>query len=352
MSAAVEKLLELIDIPSETGREGRICTAIAQDLMPLYGQENVVRIGNSLVVAQRTGRPLISLYGHLDTVPNQGQGPAYEQSGRIHGLGASDMKSGLAVMIELMKDPDVREGPYDVAAVFYEAEEGPMDGNGLEPVLAHTPWLASSELGVVLEPTDLAIELGCNGALNATATFEGKAAHSARPWLGENAISKAGAWLDRMGAIEPVKVDVGGLEFIEVMEVTRAEGGVANNVVPPSFECNLNYRFSPAKTIEEATAHLMEVAADGPDKLEVVDAAPAGPVAAGNPHVTRLAEMSEGQFRSKQGWTDVARLFEYGVPAVNYGPGEPDLAHMPNESVKTESLELALDSLWKFLTKE
>lgn len=351
MSEVVQKLLELIDIPSETGREGRICTSIAQELMPLFGQEGVNRISNSLVVGQRTGKPMISLYGHLDTVPNQGQGPAYEQEGRIHGLGSSDMKSGLAVMIELMKDPEVREGPYDVVAVFYEAEEGPMAENGLEKVLAHTPWLASSEVGIVLEPTDLAIELGCNGVLNATASFEGKAAHSARPWLGENAIMKAGLWLDRMNSLEPEPIDVGGLDFIEVIGVTKASGGVANNVVPASFECNLNYRFSPAKSIEEATAHLMEVASEGPDKLEVHDVAPAGPVAAGNPHVTRLAEASSAVFRPKQGWTDVARLAEYGVPGVNYGPGEPDLAHMPNESVKTENLELALDALWKFLTK-
>ncbi len=351
MSDVVQTVIDLIDIPSETGREGRICTHLAQELMPVFGHEGVNRISNSLVVGKRSGRPLISLYGHIDTVPNQGQGPAYLQKGRIHGLGASDMKSGVAVMLELLKDEDVREGPYDVVGVFYEAEEGPMAGNGLEKVLSHTPWLTSSEVAVVLEPTDLAIELGCLGVINAEVTFEGKAAHSARPWLGENAISKAGLWLDKIGTMEPRSVDVGGLEFLEVLGVTKASGGVANNVVPSSFTCNLNYRFAPARSVDEATDHLLAIAGEGPDRFEVVDAAPAGPVAAGNEHVTRLASMGEAMFRPKQAWTDVARLAEYGIPAVNYGPGDPALAHVPEESVSVDNIEHSLDALWKFLTK-
>ncbi len=351
MSDVIDTLLQLIDIPSETGREGRICTFLAQELMPLFGHDGVNRISNSLVVGKRTGRPLISLYGHIDTVPNQGQGPAFKQKGRVHGLGSTDMKSGVAVMIELMRDQEVRDGPYDVVSVFYEAEEGPMAGNGLEKVLVNTPWLTTSEVAVVLEPTDLAIELGCNGTINAAATFDGKAAHSARPWLGENAVTKAARWLEKVAAIEPRPVDVGGLEFIEVVGVTQAHGGVANNVIPSTFTCNINYRFAPVRSIEEATDHLRAIVGQEPDRFEVVDAAPAGPVAAGNEHVTRLASMGEALFRPKQGWTDVARLAEYGIPAVNYGPGDPDLAHVPEESVSIDNIEMCLDALWKFLTK-
>ncbi|MDP8958026.1 MAG: M20/M25/M40 family metallo-hydrolase, partial [Actinomycetota bacterium] len=165
-----DTLVELVDIPSVTGHEGRICTYLAERLLPSWGMEAVERIGNSLLVGRRTGRPIIAVVGHIDTVPEQGQGAARVEDGRLFGLGASDMKAGVAVMVHLLEDEVLRAGPYDLVAVFYDGEEGPADRNGLGRVLELATWLSEAELGVVLEPTDLELQLGCLGFLNARVT--------------------------------------------------------------------------------------------------------------------------------------------------------------------------------------
>lgn len=344
-----ETLAWLVDIPSETHQEGRIATAIAERLLPTYGQTGVVRVGNSLVVGHRGGSPLLTLYGHTDTVPAQGQGPAHIDDGRLHGLGASDMKSGLAVMIHLLEAEEIRTGPFDVVGVFYAAEEGPLSENELESVLLHSPWLEESELGIILEPTDLRIELGCQGVVNASVAFVGAAAHSARPWLGENALTKAGAWLAAMHERQPEVISVGGLEFREVVSVTRASAGVANNIIPSRFECNVNYRFAPDKTVDEATARLAEIL-EGVDEYAISDVAPAGHVDIANSHVVRLAAITGAEEHPKQGWTDVARLSARNVPAINYGPGEVAMAHRVEESVPLENMEIAYRGLHRLLT--
>jgi succinyl-diaminopimelate desuccinylase len=241
VTTLVETAAWLIDIPSVTGNETAIVEAIARRLEGLDEH----RLGRSLIVGRPTGGPMILLVGHLDTVPSQGQGPARLEEGILHGLGAADMKSGLAVMIHLLEDRAVTAGPYSVVGLFYEAEEGPAAGNGLGPLLDSSPWLLDAEFAVVLEPSDGQIQIGCNGSINALVTFRGRSAHSARPWWGENAITKAGEWLTvaaRPGA--------GGacdrrLEYREVMSVTTAAGGIARNVIPDRFDLNLNYRFSP-----------------------------------------------------------------------------------------------------------
>ena len=330
--ALTQTLGRLVDTPSETGNEGRICTQIATRLMPAT---TVDRVGNSLVAGSRTDRPLVLLVGHLDTVPDQGQGPARVEDGRLHGLGSADMKAGLAVMIHLLERP--QDGPFDVVGVFYEGEEGPASGNSLETVLRHVPWLQAAAFGIVLEPSDGEIQLGCNGAINATVTFLGKSAHSARPWWGENAITKAGRWLAERHQAEPEDFDIGGLVYREVMSVTRAAGGIANNIIPPRFTLNLNYRFNPTRTVEQATTRLMELCAEA-DEVEVVDAAPAGPVDVDHPLVGVLRETSGASLAPKQGWTDVARLGVFGIPAVNFGPGETAKAHQADESVALADL--------------
>jgi len=349
MSDLVSTLVELIDIPSEVGDEGRLCTALAERLMETWGIDGVERMGNSLIVGKRSQRPLILLVGHIDTVPAQGQGRATVEEGRVVGLGASDMKAGLAVMVHLLEDVSVRLGPYDVVGLFYDKEEGPADENGLEPVLQRAPWLSEAEFAVVLEPTDLELQVGCVGTINATVRFDGRSAHSARPWLGENAITKAGSWLAELHARPPESVIIDGLEFKEVFSVTNASGGIARNIVPPSFELNLNYRFAPDKTLDDAQARLREITAPA-DAVEIVDLAPAGPVPEGNPHFTRLASLSGAARTPKQAWTDVARLAEYGVPAVNYGPGETSQAHQVAESVALANLPLVFEALYQFLS--
>lgn len=349
MTSLTETLKTLVDIPSVTGSEGRICTALAERLLPAWTMSGVDRIGNSLVVGERTGRPIISLYGHIDTVPEQGNAVARIEGGRMHGLGTSDMKAGVAVMVHLLEDPSVRRGPYDVFGVFYDKEEGPWDENGLEEVLDRVPWLADSSLAIVLEPTNLRLEMGCAGYINADVVFEGKSAHSARPWLGENAVTKAGAWLSALHDRQPDIVDVAGLEFREVFAVTQASGGIANNIIPPVFTLNLNYRFPPIYDEAEAEVRLREVAADA-DRVIVRDRAPAGLIPESSDNLERLEAIIGAERAAKQGWTDVARLTARGIPAVNYGPGDSAQAHRPTESVALDALGKAFEVLRNFLT--
>jgi len=349
VSSIIEDLIWLIDVPSVTREEEQLCTLLARRLSPRWGVDAIRRIGNSLVIGLPGDKPQITLYGHLDTVPAQGNQAGRLQGGRVHGLGASDMKSGLAVMLGLLEDEKIASGPYDVVGVFYDKEEGPADDNGLEDVLDAIPWLADAAFAVVLEPTDLQLELGCQGALNATVGFVGRAAHSARPWLGENAISKAGPWLVEMGARTPERVSVAGLEFLETFNVTMADGGVARNVIPPRFDLNLNYRFPPDRTIAEAETRLREVASAA-DEVVIVDRAPPAPIPEDNPYLDRLALVSGAARKGKQAWTDVARLSARGIPAVNYGPGETAEAHQASESVEAASLQIAFDAMRAFLT--
>lgn len=339
-------LVELINIPSVIGNEEEITTAIE---FRTAASRPVLRRGNALVVGEPTGRPLIVLYGHTDTVPEQGNGTASIEAGRVHGLGACDMKGGLAVMIHLLEDPEVLSGPYDVVGVFYDKEEGPSAENGLEDVLNAVGWLADAEFSLVFEPTDLNLELGCNGAMNADIIFTGHAAHSARPWLGENAVTKAGAWLAAMHERMPDRVEIAGLEYREVFSVTRANGGIANNVLPSKFTMNLNYRFPPVYDLEAAEARLRQVASDA-DEVIITDRAPAGTIPEGNRHLARMEGLVGGARTAKQGWTDVARLTGRGIPAVNFGPGEVAQAHQATESVPIQNLEFVFDVMRRFLT--
>lgn len=343
-----ETLSELVSIHSVTGNEGRLCTSVAERLLPVWTMQGVTRIGNALIVGQQTGRPLITLFGHLDTVPVQENGDPVVADGQMAGVGTADMKSGLAVMIHLLEDDAVRSGPYDVMGVFYDKEEGPADDNGLEEVLDKAPWLVDSEFAIVLEPTDLGVELGCNGAMNADVVFEGKAAHSARPWLGENAVTKAGQWLAAMHELAPAPAVIDGLEFLEVFSVTKAEGGIANNVLPASLRLNLNYRFPPIYSLDEAEQRLLDKTQDA-DWVVVTDRAAAGRVVQDNPHLDRLLAISGAARAAKQGWTDVARLSGRGIPAVNYGPGDPAVAHQQGEFVELSNVDRAFEVLRGFL---
>ncbi len=339
----VDDLVWLIDVPSPTGYEDALRDAVGERLAALEPRV----VGRSLVAGRRTGRPLIALYGHLDTVPDQGNLPARVTADRVHGLGATDMKGGLAVMIALLEDAAVAAGPHDLLGVFYDGEEGPADRNGLEAVLDAIPALTEAELSVVMEPTDTELQLGCQGVINATVEFLGEAAHSARPWLGENAITKAGAWLADMHGRGWRDVDVAGLTFKETFAVTTAEGGVARNVIPARFALNLNHRFPPDRTLEEAEATVREVCA-GADRVEITDRAPAAPIPEGNPHLERLRGLVD-VVSAKTAWTDVARLTARGLAAVNYGPGEVALAHRADESTPIEHLDRTFETMRVFL---
>ncbi len=335
MASLVETLAWLVEIPSVTGAEGPLRDAIAARLDGLPQ----AAVGESLVVGRPEGGKVL-LVGHLDTVPLQGELGASIDGDRLYGLGATDMKGGLAVMIHLLEDL----GTEKLVGIFYAGEEGPMEGNQLGPILDAFPQLTEAEAGIVLEPTNREIHLGCQGAINARVWFEGEPAHSARPWLGENAITKAGEFLTRMDALGPEIHSIEGLEFKEVISVVMAQGGVARNIIPSRFELAVNYRFAPDRSTEEAVARLREVCA-GVDGFEVTDVAPAAYPEVSHPLFTALAEAAQAQVASKQGWTDVAQLAARGVPAVNFGPGETALAHKPGESVRLSDLDWAYDAL-------
>jgi succinyl-diaminopimelate desuccinylase len=331
----VDTVSWLVDIPSVTGDEATLRDAIARRLSPLPQQW----VADSLLVGE-PGEGKVILAGHLDTVPLQGDVGALVRDDRVHGLGATDMKGGLAVMIHLVETL----GPERLACVFYAGEEGPLAGNQLGRVLEAAPWLTSASASIVLEPTDRALEAGCQGVVNADVVFLGEPAHSARPWLGDNAVTKAGGFLTMMRGLESELHLVGGLEFREVMSVTTAHGGVARNVVPSEFVVNVNYRYAPDRGSDEAVERLLEVCAAA-DRVEITDLAPAGSVETGHPLFQQLIARSGAGVVGKQGWTDVAQLTVAGIPAVNFGPGEPALAHKPGESVRVADLSWAYDSL-------
>ncbi|MGH8913196.1 MAG: succinyl-diaminopimelate desuccinylase [Acidimicrobiia bacterium] len=335
MTDLVDTLSWLVDIPSVTGGEAPIRDAIAERL----GDMPLEVIADSLVVGEPQSGAVL-LVGHLDTVPLQGRVGANVDGDRVHGLGSTDMKGGLAVMIHLIE----ALGRGRVVAVFYAGEEGPLTGNQLGAILKAAPWLREASAGIVMEPTDRAVEAGCQGAINADVTFIGEPAHSARPWLGDNAITKAGDFLTFMRSLEPETHEIEGLEFHEVMSVTTARGGVARNVIPARFVLNVNYRFAPDRAPDDAVLHLRDVCAPA-DEVEVTDLAPAGSVDIEHSLFRSLIERSGARVVAKQGWTDVAQLTAAGIPAVNFGPGEPSLAHKPGESVRIADLHWAHDSL-------
>lgn len=337
MPTLTETLSWLVDVPSVTGNEETIRDEIRARLGSLPQRP----IGRSLVVGE-PGPGKIVLAGHLDTVPLQGQVGTMVEGGRLYGLGATDMKGGLAVMIHLLEDL----GTERLVGVFYAGEEGPLSGNDLAQILDSMPELTECEAAVVLEPTDREMQLGCQGAINATVWFEGEPAHSARPWLGVNAITRAGPFLTRMDRLQPEPRPIEGLEFREVVSVTMARGGVANNVIPSRFEMNVNYRFAPDRSVEEAVERLRALCA-GADGFEVADAAPGAYPESSHPFFRALGEAAGGAISHKQGWTDVAQLAERGIPAVNFGPGETALAHKPGESVRLSDLDWAYESLRK-----
>jgi succinyl-diaminopimelate desuccinylase len=346
---SLAELLEtLVNIPSETGHEHALSEWLASRLAPLRGGE-CLRSGRALVWrATPRGRPLLVLAGHLDTVPANGNARARRDGGRLYGLGATDMKSGDAVMLALLEETDAARARFDLAAVFYDAEEGPIEKNGLTRVLAEMPWLKEARLAILLEPTDLKVELGCSGSMNAEVRVTGRAAHSARPWLGVNAVERAADWLNEITRFPVTPVEVQGIEFRETLQVTTLRAGRARNVVPDELVANLNYRFPPDRTIEIAERRLRGLV---PAEFEfrVVDRAAPGQVCGDRPEVRDFVRRFGAAVAGKQGWTDVAQFTAAGVPAFNFGPGVPEVAHQAGEYCPVENLERAYRWLAEFL---
>lgn len=339
-------LLDLLAMPCVTGAEG----PIADWLQQRYAGERVRRSGHSLVVGGAAdGRPVVLLVGHTDVVPpTDADRDPRRDGGRIVGRGASDMKAGLAVAMDCFEDAGLRNGPYDLVLVAYAGEEGAHAANELGPVLEQMPDLAQAALALVMEPTDLEVHLGCMGTLHAEVTFRGRAAHSARPWQGENALTKAGPLLGELDLLDPEDVDVDGLVFREVITATQGHTANARNVVPDAFTLNLNYRFAPDKNLDEAEALLRALVAGRAD-VAITDRAPAGRPHRGSALVEAFLRSVDAPVAPKQAWTDVARFSEIGVPALNYGPGLTAQAHQAGEYVPAANLAAARAAVATFL---
>lgn len=350
-SSLRDTLLEIARIPSPIGEEKALCDHVQARLSRSLPSAAITRFRDSLIVRARAlpGAPRIALVGHLDVVRTQHDGPARVEGERLYGAGAADMKSGLAIMIELCERLPLAELPVDLTLVFYEREEGPYAENVLGPMLETFPLLRGFDLAVCLEPSDNRLQLGCMGSLHATVTFEGRTAHSARPWEGENAITKAGAFLSELAAREPREVTVDGMLFKEVISPTLAKGGRGRNVVPDQFELNVNYRFAPGKTPAEALREL-ELLVAGRARVDATDLSPAGRPHRDHPLVQKLAAAGVRAVERKQAWTDVARFDQVGVPAVNLGPGLNAQAHQPNEYTDLGLMSEGYHIFERFLT--
>ena len=327
-----DTLLALTRIPSPIGEEAELCDHVEDRLTSSLGSDAMTRFHDSLIVhaARNVGAPRIALVGHLDTVRTQHDGLPRVEGNRLYGAGAADMKSGLAVMIELVERLDLKALPCDLTLIFYEREEGPFEENRLGPILDTHPDLHELDLAICLEPSDNQMQLGAMGSVHATLTFQGRTAHSARPWQGENALYKAAALIRQLEQREPRDVEIDGYVFREVMTPTLMEGGHARNVVPGQAEINVNYRFAPGRTPEEAFADLRDLTGDR-CRIQATDLSPAGHPHANNPYVRHLMTCGVNGVRSKQAWTDVARFDSIGVAGVNLGPGTAAQAHQPNE---------------------
>ncbi len=322
----LRRTLELVDIPSESRGEAAILDHVREGMShaPL-----LLDTGSALLYGAREAA--VVLAGHVDTVPAQGNRPGRLEDGGVHGLGASDMKGGVAVMLELASERA------DLAYLFFAREELPVAESALPAALDASSTLRDAELVVLLEPTSTALEVGCLGNISARLRFSGTAAHSSRPWLGDNAIHRAVRGLQALAEVEPRRIRMGEAEYVEVLSLVGIRGGVARNVIPPEAVADLNFRYGPDRTPADAEARLAELVA-GAGELEVESNAPPAAAPIDNPHLERLRAAGAGPLRAKQAWTPVAEFAARGIPAVNLGPGAPELAHRADEHVTAEAL--------------
>jgi len=340
MSTLGDTLLWLCAIPSPIGEERALCDVIEARAAHWTRAAPVRRVGDSLVVSltRRAGAPHVALVGHLDTVRTE-NGPARREGDRVIGAGAADMKSGLAAMIVLAETLELSALACSLTMVFYAREEGPFAENELGPVLEQSPELADVDLAVCLEPSDNKVALGCNGSLHATVTFEGKTAHSSRPWEGESAICKAAPFLAELAARAPRATTLDGHVYRTVTTVTQAhDGGRGRNVVPDRFVLNVNHRFAPDTSVEEAQREILALV-DGRARVDFTDVSPGARPSANHPLVHKLIAAGVRAVEPKQAWTDVARFAARGGAAVNFGPGENAQAHQKNESTSVPLVE-------------
>jgi succinyl-diaminopimelate desuccinylase len=325
---------QLVDIPSVSRDEQRIADAVEEALRALPHLD-VQRRGHTLVARTDLGRgERVVIAGHLDTVPLHDNLPSRNDGVNLHGLGACDMKGGDAVILRLAATVD--EPVRDVTYVLYEGEEIESDFNGLGHLASDAPDLLQADFAILMEPSDGVVEAGCQGTIRIDVTTYGERAHSARAWKGVNAIHRAAPVLERLTAYEPRMPVIDGLTYHEGLNAVGITGGVAGNVLPDRCTVTINHRFAPDRSEAEAEAYLRTFF-EGYD-VQVTDSAPGALPGLDRPSAKEFVEAVGGTVNPKFGWTDVARFSALGVPAVNFGPGDPMLAHKQEEYVPLEQL--------------
>ncbi|MEU4261266.1 succinyl-diaminopimelate desuccinylase [Streptomyces argenteolus] len=345
-----ELTARLVDLPSVSGQEKDLADAIEAALRPLP-HLTVERYGNNIVARTRLGRAeRVVLAGHIDTVPIADNVPSrLDGNGVLWGCGTSDMKSGVAVQLRIAAT--VPEPNRDLTFLFYDNEEVAAHLNGLGQVAeAHPDWL-DGDFAVLLEPSDAQVEGGCQGTLRVHLRLDGERAHSARSWMGSNAIHAAAPVLARLAAYEPRRPVIDGLEYHEGLNAVGIEGGVATNVIPDACTVVVNYRYAPDRSAEEAEAHVREVFADcGVAGFTIDDHSGAAMPGLSHPAAEAFMEAVGGTAQPKFGWTDVSRFGALGIPAVNYGPGDALFAHKRDEHVAVDRITHCEERLRSWLT--
>ena len=334
--------LDLMAVPSLSGQEAALADVVEKTLGASSWLE-VERIGDNVVARTQIGRrQRLVLAGHLDTVPPGGNEVPRLDGDTLWGVGASDMKGGLAIMLDLAAT--VNEPAVDVTWCFYAREEIGREDSGLLELWTQRPDLLAGDAAVLGEPTSALVEAGCQGTMRLRIVLRGVRAHTARPFTGRNAIHRLGALLLRVSDWPPREVVLDGCTYAEQLQAVAIEGGVASNVVPDEAVVTLNHRYAPDRGQVEAEAFLHELLdpvleLDGPDTWEMLDAGDGAPPSLDHPLLGALVQRSGAPPKAKVGWTDVASFWEHGVPAANFGPGDPLVAHHPDERVTRQQLE-------------
>jgi len=343
----VQLCAALVDVPSVSGAEAPLADALEAALRQQAPHLQLLRSGAAVLARTDLGRERrVLLAGHLDTVPIADNLPSRRDGHLLYGCGTSDMKAGDAVIAHLAAT--CAQPRHDLTLVFYDCEEVEADRNGLGRIeREHADWLRA-DLAILGEPTNGAVEAGCQGTLRAEITTRGRRAHSARAWLGENAVHAAGPVLDRLRRYTAREVDIDGCRYREGLQAVRIGGGVAGNVVPDECVVTVNFRFAPDRDVAAAGRHVREVF-DGLE-LAVTDSAPGALPGLAAPAAREFLAATGAEASAKYGWTDVSRFAALGIPALNFGPGDPNLAHTRDEHVDTRQISAAAALLRRFLT--
>ncbi|MHA0288523.1 succinyl-diaminopimelate desuccinylase [Mycobacterium sp. C3-094] len=338
----------LVDIPSESRHETRIADEIEAALRAQTTGFEIVRHGDAVLARTQYGKPSrVLLAGHTDTVPAADNVPSRREGDLLYGCGTSDMKSGDAVFLHLAAT--VTEPAHDITLVFYDCEEIEASANGLGRIERELPDWLTADVAILGEPSGGLIEAGCQGTLRVVIQTAGTRAHSARSWLGDNAIHKLAPVLTRLQHYQARSVDIDGCVYREGLSAVRIDGGVAGNVIPDAASVTVNFRFAPDRTVDAAYAHVLDVF-DGLDvAIEMTDSAAGALPGLTRPAAAALVQAAGGAVRAKYGWTDVSRFAALGVPAVNYGPGDPNTAHRVDEHVDVAQISAVTETLRRYL---